>query len=283
MRSSSLAMVGALGLLLITVAGCRIEAHSQTQFEDKSQPAKTASRDWNGEAININNAGINPLGGLGGVEVKVSSTATRVSVEAVFAATADDDKETDAQASIRDAIGTLQITESAGEFKVNCGHGAAHGTSNVAASGCKIIRVTIPAGSAQLAHNLTVSAGSGSIRVGLADAGDAAPFVKNLLVDNGGLSEVDLRVRPVKDAKLVVTGEDAVKVALPSDFSARSVIFTVDESEPAKAAARISSDFTGMTSNSPYPVAGATADAAESLNVQSKGPFDSDTLRITKF
>jgi hypothetical protein len=38
-----------------------------------------------------------------------------------------------------------------------------------------------------------------------------------------------------------------------------------------------------MASGSGYPVAGPTADAAKSLNVQSKGILDSDTVTITKF
>jgi len=279
-----LALVGAFGLLLVSASGCRIEAHSQTQFENASQPAKESVRAWAGEPITIDNGGINPAGGTTGVEVKVSSTATKITAEATFAAHADDDKESDAKLSIEEAIKTLVIEESANGFTVRCGHGGAHGSSSVAGSGCKILRVTIPAGSAQQPHTLTVGNGAGSIRVGLADAGDSAPYVKKLLVDNNGLGEVQLRVRPVKDADLVVTGEDAVSVALPSDFSSAKCTFTVDETDLTKANARINtSAFPGMASGSAYPVAGPTANAALNLNVQSKGPFDSDTLTISSF
>ncbi len=283
MRSSSLALV-AVGLIVVTATGCRIEAHSQTAFDDNTQPAKTATRDWNGEPIRIENDGVNPLSGTGGVEVKVDSTATRISVAATFSAQADSDKKADADLSIRDAIGTMVILEDANGFTIKCGHGAAHGTSGVAASGCKILRVTIPAGSATKPHDLTVGDGNGSIRVGLANAGDSAPFVRKLLVDNNGLGEVDLRVRPVKDADLVITGEREVRVALPSDFSAAKVTFTVDEKDSAKVAARIiTGDFPGMVSGGAYPATGATADAAANLNVTSKGPFSDDTITITKF
>jgi hypothetical protein len=292
MRSSSFlasrasrALFGAVGVGVVLVAapGCRIEAHTQTQFEDSSQPAKTSTKDWDGEAITIQNDGINPLSGLGGVEVKISSTATKITAEATFAAQADDDKKSDADASIRDAIQTLVISETANGFDIRCGHGGAHGTSNVAASGCKILRVTIPAGTATKPLNLTVGNGNGSIRVGLANAGDV-PFVNTLLVDNNGLGEVDIRARPVKGANLTITGEREVRVTLPSDFSAEKVTLTVDEDDATKAAARkITSDFPGMTGdNKPYPAAGATADAAASLNVQSKGPFDDDTVTIAK-
>ncbi len=283
MRLSSFALLGGVGFILVSVSGCRIEAKTQTTFEDKRQPAKVASRDWNGEPITINNDGINPLGGYGGVEVKVSNSATKISVEAVFAALADDDKESDAQASIRDAIPTLAINETANGFDVRCGHGKAHGTSGVAGSGCKIIRVTIPPSTPQKPHNLTVSAGSGEINIG--QFGDGAPFVSNVKAVNNGLGVVEVRVQPVKDASLFIVGDDAVTVRLPANFSVKSAVLTVDEDDGNKAEARKRySDFPslGTPIRGPYPAAGATADAAALLDVQSTGPFDSDTITISK-
>jgi hypothetical protein len=287
MRSSSFAnlaaMFGAVGLLLVAAPGCRIEAHSQTSFEDKTQPPKVSTKDWNGEPITIENGGVNPLTGTGGVEVKFDAAATKITAEANFAATADDDKKSDADASIRDALLTFVIEESANGFAVKCGHGNAHGTSNSAASGCKMLRVTLPAGSATKPHNLTVGNGNGSIRVGLAEGG-TYPFVNNLTVDNNGLGEVNVRANPVKGAKLIITSEREAQVALPTTFSAAKVVFTVDEDDAAKIAARIiTSGFTGMASGSPYPTAGATAEAAAELNVTSKGPFSDDTITIASF
>src|SRR3954454_12255 len=90
--SSSVAWLGAVGVMLVA-SGCRIEAHTQTQFEDNTQPAKTSTKDWNGEAITINNGGVNPVTGSSGVEVNFSTTATKITAQAVFAAHADDDKE----------------------------------------------------------------------------------------------------------------------------------------------------------------------------------------------
>ena len=227
---------------------------------------------------------MNPLSGTGGVEVKVDSAATRISVAATFSAQADSDKKADADLTIRDAIQTLVIEEGANGFNIKCGHGQAHGTSGVAASGCKILRVTIPAGSATKAHDLTVGDGNGAIRVGLADAGDSAPYVRKLLVGNNGLGAVDVRVKPVAGADLVITGEREVRVALPGSFSAQKVTLTVDETDSAKAAARLLlSDFPGMKNGSVYPESGATAEAAANLNVTSKGPFSDDTITITKF
>ena len=281
MRSLSLGWFGAVGVLLLTASGCRIEAHTQTQFEDGTQPAKTSTKDWNGEAITINNGGVNPVTGSSGVEVNFSATATKITAQATFAAHADDDKEADAKAAIKDAISTFVIEETATGFNIKCGHGNSHGTASVSGSGCKKITITLPAGSATKALDLTVGGGNGDLNLG--KVGDA-PYVKNLLIDNNGTGDVHVRARPVKDAVVVVTGEFEVDVALPSDFSATQVLFTTNDSDPVKANARvITTDFPGMASGSSYPVAGATADAAKSLNVQSKGLLDDDTVTITKF
>jgi hypothetical protein len=216
MRSSSLALFGAVGVLLVTVSGCRIEAHTQTQFEDGTQPAKTSTKDWNGEAITINNGGVNPVTGSSGVEVNFSSTATKITAQATFAAHADDDKEADAKAAIKDAIATFAIEETATGFNIKCGHGSSHGSASVSGSGCKKITVTLPAGSATKPLDLTVGGGNGDLNLGT--GGSEAPYVKNLLVDNNGTGDVHVRTRPVKDGVVVITGEFEVSVALPSDF-----------------------------------------------------------------
>lgn len=284
MNASSLrlsGLFGAVSLLVVGAAGCRIEAHTQTQFEDSSQPAITAKKDWNGEKITIDNGGVNPVTGTTGVEVKVDPNAKRISVSATFAAHADDNMESDARASIKDAQQSLVIDEANG-FTIHCGHGGAHGTSNVAGSGCKLLTITIPAGSATQPLDLTVGNGNGSMRVGLANAGDV-PFVRNLTVDNNGSGDVDVRARAVKDAVIVITGEDKVHVALPSDFSAGKISLGVNETDSAKGAARIITDFPGFVNGQAYPANGATANAATSLSIQSKGILSVDTVTLNKF
>lgn len=281
MRSPSLVPFAAL--LFAGLAACDVSTtansitfKSKPEFVDSSQPAKTSVADWNGEPIAISNAGVNPLIGDGGVRVTVDPNATKITVSAVFAARANEESE--AQDSIRDAIGTLAIDESGGQFKISCGHGGAHGSSDVAASGCKLLNVTIPAGSADKPLDLTIGNGMGNLTF------SGAVTVSKLLVDNNGTGGVvDVKVIPVKGASVTVTGEDVVSVAVPADFSAESVILTVDESDPTAAAARIvTSDFAGMESNQPFPTTGATENAAASLNVQSKGVFDDDTVTIKK-
>lgn len=281
MRSSVLTIVGVLGFA--TLAACSVSTtdnsitfKSKKEWVDSTQPAKASVAGWNGEPITITNGGVNPLLGTGGVAVTVDPSATKITVSADFAARAD--VESDAQDSIRDAIATLKIDESNGKFEVSCGHGQARGSADMASSGCKLLKVTIPAGSTDKPLDLTIGNGMGDITI----SGPAT--VSKLLIDNNGSGgAVDVKVIPVKGASVTVTGEDAVSVAVPADFSAESVVLTVKESDPAKAAARIiTSDFPGMEINQPYPTSGAGANAAALLNVQSKGVFDSDTVTIKK-
>jgi hypothetical protein len=280
MRSSSLALFASALVVAAFASGCRIEAHTQTQFEDSTQPAKTSVMDWAGQPIKITNGGVNPLSGAGGVEVTTSATATKITVSAVFAAHADDDKKSDADATIKDAIASLVIEESANGFNITCGHGNSHGTSNVAGSGCKLLRVTIPAGSATQPLDLTVGNGIGDVKVG--QSGDV-PFVRNLLVDDNGVGDVFVKTNTVPDATLDIRGENALTVTLPSDFSTKAVAFNIEESDPDKAFARLHTAFEGMISGKPYPLAGATPTAIASLSVKSGGLLDDDTITISKF
>lgn len=281
MRSLSLVPVAAL--LFANLAACDVSttANSITfktkpEFVDSTQPGKTSVADWNGEPIEIANAGVNPLLGEGGVRVNVDPSATKISVSAVFAARANEEAE--AQESIRDAIATLAIDEAGGRFKVSCGSGGKHGSSDAAASGCKLLNVTIPAGSADKPLDLRIGNGMGDLKL------SGAVTASNLVIDNNGTGgDVDVKVIPVKGASVVVTGEAAVTVAVPADFSAESVVLTVDEDDPAEIAARIdTSAFDGMETNKPYPTTGATENAAALLNVQSKGFASSHTVTIKK-
>jgi hypothetical protein len=276
-------LFAALGLVVVSASGCRIEAHSQTQFEDTTQPARTALKAWNGEPITINNGGVNPVTGTAGIEVKFSSTETNIKAEANFAAHADDDKKADADATIKDAIATFVIEESANGFNIKCGHGGSHGTASSSGSGCKKLIVTIPTPTAAKPLDLTVGGGNGDVRIGLANGPSDVPYLSKLLVDNNGAGDIDMRIHPVKGSSIIVTGEFEVRVALPSDFSAEKCLFTTNDDDPVKANARvITTDFPGMTSGSAYPAAGPSADAAALLNVQSKGLLSSDTVTITK-
>jgi len=287
MRRSPFVIGSAAALLLVAVSGCRIAPKEQLVFEDNSPPPQTASRDWKGETITIHNEGIddgvNDPSELGGIEVIVSSTATRVSVVAIFAAHADDDKPGNAGLSIADAKKTLGIAETATSFDVTCGHGETHGTARGVGSGCKLLRVTIPAGNAAMPHALVVDGGSGFVRVGRAESTDA-PHVKSIVIHSNGVDDVDVRARPVKDATLAIEGRDRVTVALPGDFSAKSVLFSVASADGSEVgSAVVATDFPGMTSGSAYPASAPSADAITELNVHSTGPSAPGVIKIAKF
>lgn len=262
-----------------SVSGCAIKPKAQFVFEDVRVPPKTASRDWKGEAITVENAGIEPENELGGVEIIVAPEATRVSVTAVFAAHSDDDKYPNAQQSMDDAMKTFVIEETATSFDIKCGHGETHGTARAVGSGCRTLRVTIPAGSATQPHALAVTTGSGAVRIGIGEA----PFAKSIVVDDRGPSAVEVRARPVKDAMLAVTGRSTVSMTLPADFSAKKVLFDVAEAEGTpREAGIVTTDFPGMASGAPYPLAGPAAEAVTELKLGSTGALEPALIRISK-
>jgi hypothetical protein len=66
----------AVALLAVAAStACAIEPKKQRLFEETSAP-KTASRDWNGEEIAIENVGLDPEDELDGIVVTVSPSAT---------------------------------------------------------------------------------------------------------------------------------------------------------------------------------------------------------------
>lgn len=277
---TSLTVLGTFGLLALAAQGCSVETidngiqiKTVPEFTDSNEPAKTSTKAWAGEAIEINNGGVNPLTGTGGVQVTVDSSATNITVSAVFAARAD--VEAEAKQSIEDAKATLQIAETDGKFSISCGHGGAHGSSKVAASGCKLLKVTIPAGSASQPLDLKVGSGNGDLTF------NGTPVVSNLVVDSNGQGDVKVSAEPVQGARIVVTGENVVVVSLPSDFAADQVVLNAEGASTAEelAARIITTDFPGMESGKGFGTAGA---GASELNVQTKGLLDDYTVTIKK-
>ncbi len=283
MRSSfAIAPLAVVAVAALAVSACSVSTtgnsitfKTQPEFVDPNVPAKTASKAWDGEEIEINNSGVNPLTGTGGITVVFDPAATTISAKADIVARAD--AEPEAKLSMQDALATFQISEGAGKTTISCGNGGQHGSSSRAASGCKRLTVTIPAGSEAKPHRLRVGLGNGDIKF------SGAPFVSSLIVDNNGLGEVDVSANPTMGSTITVTGEDVVIVRVPATFSADEVILTINvdsNSTTEQNRARIiTTDFPGMESNKPYGTPGA---GARSLNVQTKGPFTSDTLTIAR-
>ncbi|MBX3189350.1 MAG: hypothetical protein KF819_20165 [Labilithrix sp.] len=279
MRSSSLALVGVISVVGLSACSITADGNSVTfktvpEFVDSSQPAKSSTGDWNGEEIKITNAGVNPLTGEGGIVITVDPSATKVTASAIFAARAD--TESEAQLSIKDAIQTFTLSESNG-FQIACAHGQDHGTSKVAASGCKLLRVTIPAGTVDKPMNLNISSGQGGIRF------SGTVIAKTVLANEAGLGDLDIKVTPVKDADINLKGDNKVTLSLPSDFSAKSVTLKVNESNEADAAKRIiTTDFQGLENGGSYPTAGATENAAALIALESRGLLDDYTVTLKR-
>lgn len=277
MRSSSFALVSVLGLAASCVAlqGCSLDctgnsctAKTVPEWIDGTTHTLTADTDWNGtDEISIQNDGVNPLTGTGGITVNFDPSATKITASVTISGRAD--TVDDAKLSWADALQTFKVTSNS----VICRHGQKRGTSTEAGSGCKSMTLTVPAGSAAKPLKLKVGCGNGDIRFG-----GTAPTVAGANIDNNGLGEVNVKFTPTKDARIVVTGEDAVVVGMPANFSAKKITLTVDPD-----AKFIISDFQGMENLKPYPTAGAAQDAMEELNVTSKGILSDDTVTISKF
>lgn len=277
MRSSSIALVSILGLAASCVAlqGCSLDctgnsctAKTVPEWIDGNTAAATADTDWNGtDEINITSDGVNPLTGTGGVTIDFDPSVTKISATATISGRADTLEE--AKLSWADVRQSFKVTSNS----VVCRHGNAHGSSTVAGSGCKSLTVKVPAGTAAKPLRIVVGAGNGGIRFS-----GATPTVSFANVASNGLGDVNVKFTPVKDARIVVTGEDALIVGMPANFSARKITLTVDED-----AKFTISDFPGMENLKPFPTSGASQDAMEELNVTSKGILSDDTVTISRF
>lgn len=229
--------------------------------------SKSAPSDWNGtDEIAITNAGVNPLVGTGGIAITFDPAATKITAKGSFSARTTNGEES--SASLAEAIATFAVTASS----VTCGNGGAHGQSPASASGCKLLEVTLPAGSAAKPLKLKITGGNGGIRFT-----GAVPTIAALAAKCSALGDVAVNASPQKDATIVVAGGDAVTVGLPASFSSKSVVLKADPE-----AGITTSDFPGMASGQPYPTSGATANAAALLDVQSEGILSDDKVTISK-
>ena len=251
MRTSSFGLIGIIGIASLAACSVSSTANSitlktQKEFVDANPVTLTSATDWTGEAIQVPNDSVDFVNGEGGVKVVVDSSATKVTATATFTARADDDAhESEAQQSIVDAKQTFTING----FTVNCGHGQTHGTSGAGSSGCKLITLTIPAGTAAKPHDLTVGDGNGGIEL------TGTVIAKNLKVQENGTGTVTVDVDPQKGSTVAITGGFDVVVGVPSTFAADSVTLT----GPGDPKDIDTSAFTGLQSGSGFGAAGTGA------------------------
>ncbi len=219
MRSSS---VGLLGVLAIaSLAACSVSTTSnsitlktQKEFVDTNDITLTSTTDWDGSPIKVQNDSVDFVNGEGGVKIVIDANATKITAVGHFTARADDDAHiSDAQQSIVDAKQTFTMNG----FSVSCGHGQTHGTSGSGSSGCKLVTVTIPAGTAAKPLDLTVGDGNGGVEF------SGTALAKALTVQENGTGNLAINVDPQKGSSVSIKAGFDVVVGLPGTFAADSV------------------------------------------------------------
>ncbi|HEY8074697.1 MAG TPA: hypothetical protein VIF62_11315 [Labilithrix sp.] len=251
MRSSSLGLLGVIGIASLSACSVSSTANSltiktQKEFVDSNTVTLTSATAWAGEPIKIENDSVDFVNGTGGVQVQVDPSATKITATATFTARADDDAhESEAQQSIVDAKQTFAVDG----FSFVCHHGQTHGTSGAGSSGCKLIVLTVPPGTAAQALDLTVGDGNGGISF------SDKVLAKNLLVQENGTGDLDVKVDPQKGSTISITGGFDVTVGVPSTFAADSVTLT-GPNDPMDID---TSAFQGLASGKGYGTAGTGA------------------------
>jgi hypothetical protein len=254
--------------------GCRVEAHTQTQFIG-SENSKTASADYNGEEVTVNNSN-------GDVIVEQDSSVTKVTVTMRPVAFADDDQKPDAQEAWTDVLNTFAVNESGGTVAVSCGKASgSHGTAGTSGTGCKDLHVKIPAGKG---IKLSVTAHNGSLDAKNLTAADGATI--NLVAQNGSLNavitggakisgengDVTVSSTPTKGSTLdISTGNGDIDLALPSSFAADTIAFSAGEKVTIDGFSDITKDSTSRgTKGEGYASLSAKASSLGELHVKSR-------------
>jgi len=227
-RLSSTVVFGCLVIGIVTLnAACTVKAEVKTKnrfVEDGVAANDTSTGDWNGEPITIQAEGVGASVN-GGLDVTVSANAKKPSATARMLAMADAEDKTSADQSIVDAKATFKITNDGGTWKIVCGHGGSHGSSDSGSSGCEKLSVVIPAGDAT--HPITadpVASGNGSVNIDMHDA-----TLKQLGVNGKG--DITVRAPSTKGASVSVVAPNAddISILLPTSFSADDIELNADK------------------------------------------------------
>jgi hypothetical protein len=267
-RSSSFGLIGVLAIA--SVAACSVSTtpnsitlKSQTEFVDTNDVTLTSATAWAGEAIKVQNDSVDFVNGEGGVKIVVDASATKVTAVGHFTARADDQAhESDAQQSIIDAKQTFTMNG----FSINCGHGQTHGTSGSGSSGCKLVTVTVPPGTATQPMDLTVGDGNGGINF------TGTVLAKQLTVQENGTGNSVVDVDPQKGSTISVKDDFDITVGLPASFSADSITLSGGQ----QASDIDTSAFQGLQSGKGFGTAGA---GAASITVTTGGV---GTIKLVK-
>lgn len=258
--------VGALALVTgILASGCSTSISLQTKVRDvQDNVVQNDTADWAGGKIKIQSDGVG-VSINGGVRVIADPNATRVTATARLVAMVLPDDKANGDLSIADAQATFTISHSGNDIVVSCSHGQTHGSSNSGESGCELLTVTIPVGTAAEKLDLTVLSGNGGMNLQLGSA-----ILSNLGTNaTSGDTVAVLPATQGANISLVSEQGNDIDATMPSGWSADSVILQADTD-------KIKNSFT-LTSSGGYGTAGA---GLQSLKLTSK-EFAGSTGEIT--
>lgn len=225
MSISRIAFGTVIAAIVVSATGCQVQASvkTKTRFVEPNI-VKEDTTEWKGQPITIKIEGVG-VAVNGGVKVTADPNATKVSANARFLAMAFEDGKADADQSIVEAKSTFTIESSASGITVSCGHGGTHGSSNGGESGCELVNVVVPSGSAQTPLELTVQGGNGDMTLQLRGA-----TIKNVGLNNNGSGDTSVEIPSTQGASvsLVSNKSGDIAVTLPTDWAADEVILQAD-------------------------------------------------------
>jgi hypothetical protein len=197
---------------IVACKGQAINARSNFVEDDVQQVAAAA---WNGERIEIDNAGVTAAGGL-----SVSATATdRPVATARMLAVADTYDKANADRTITAATQTFTIATDAGVTSVQCAHGTTNGSADATESGCDTLGVSVPTGTSDKRIALAARSGNGKVSVAV----DGAQLAELTVTASHGA--MDVKTATTQGATITVVSEtgDDVTLRLPPDFQADAI------------------------------------------------------------
>ena len=168
-RVSSVSFGCVVVAMAIGSGGCTISAQTKDRFTEANY-ILTDTQAWAGESISINIQGV-PIAENGGVTVIADPNLAGglMTANARLLAMANSDDKPSADQSIADAKATFCAFSrtTAGEIDIACGHGSSHGSSDGGQSGCELVEIHVPIGSATQKVNLKVLSGNGTMTLTL--------------------------------------------------------------------------------------------------------------------
>ena len=218
MRIAFLAVVG------ILAGGCTQEISLSTKTRDvQDNVLKSDVLDWAGGKIRIQSDGVG-VSINGGIKVVADTTVTKVTATARFVALVLPEEKTNGDLSINDAVESFTITHSGNDVIVNCNHGGTHGSSLTGDSGCELLTVTIPTGTASMKLDLSVLSGNGEVNLALSNA------VLSDLTTSSSVGDTVAVLPATQGATFSLVSEQAndLDVTMPTGWSADAVTLAAD-------------------------------------------------------